>query len=118
MSKQHQHRIIHVNALSERIEVIYLTYQLPAITLLIATLLAGCASYVPRPMTTPPIEQVNELRAVNDVQVATTILSDEQAAQHYGVDLASRGLQATWLRIRNGSNRGLWFLVTALDPDY
>ncbi|MGR8946519.1 MAG: LssY C-terminal domain-containing protein [Gammaproteobacteria bacterium] len=107
-----------MKALSKRTPFIYLDYRLQTLTFLLAMLLAGCASYVPRPIATPPLEQVNQSSVVDDVQVSTTILSDDQAAQHYGVDLASRGLQAIWLQIRNDSSSGLWFLVAALDGDY
>lgn len=80
--------------------------------------LAGCAGFDPRPLPTPPPAQIDESIVKDGVKVAASILTDEQARQHYGVDLASRGLQATWLRIHNASSDGLWFLVAAFDPDY
>jgi hypothetical protein len=50
--------------------------------------------------------------------VSTTILSDEQAARLYGVELADFGLQAIWLRIENHTEHAHWLLVSALDPNY
>ncbi len=52
------------------------------------------------------------------MRVTASILNDAEAQKNFGVDLASRQLQAIWVRIENGSQLRLWFLVAALDPDY
>jgi hypothetical protein len=82
----------------------------------LAAALAGCATLTPRPLTIPPA-QVSS-RATPDVSVAAAILTDDQALAHFGVDLASRGIQANWLSITNTTDAGLWFLAAAFDPDY
>ena len=118
MPKPHHHKIGGVASLFERRKNILATCRPVTVVLLLTWLLAGCASYGPNAITSLPSTQIHDSRTVDDVQVAMSILSDDQAAAHYGVDLASHGLQATWLKIRNDSSRGLWFLVAALDPDY
>jgi len=54
----------------------------------------------------------------HDITVSTNILSDEQSERLYGLDLASVGLQAIWLRVENNSDHSHWFLVSAMDPNY
>ncbi|MGE0485661.1 MAG: LssY C-terminal domain-containing protein [Gammaproteobacteria bacterium] len=57
-------------------------------------------------------------RATQDVRIEAAILTDEQARMQFGVDLASRGIQANWLSVTNSGVAGLWFLATAFDADY
>jgi hypothetical protein len=52
------------------------------------------------------------------VEVSAGILTDQQALSHFGLDLGRHDIQAIWLRIANGSDKKLWFLRNALDPDY
>jgi hypothetical protein len=55
---------------------------------------------------------------VDDITVSVTVLTDDQARDRFGVDLASHDLQAIFLRIDNRSPQKLWLLVAALDPGY
>ncbi len=81
-------------------------------------LLGGCASFVPQALP-PCVADCNIYSQTrHDVTVSTNILSDEQAESLYGVDLASVGLQAIWLRVENRSDHSHWLLVSALDPNY
>ncbi len=93
-----------------------------ASTALLVTVLvllaSACARFEPRPLPSPPVAGVATSPERGGVTVAAAVLSDDQAAQHYGVDLASRGVQATWLRVRNASPSRYWFLIAAFDPDY
>jgi hypothetical protein len=82
-------------------------------------LTAACATtFSPQPVDVQAGPGEIHTRTENDVTVSTTILSDEQAAQLYGVDLADFGLQAIWLRIENHTDHAHWLLVSALDPNY
>ena len=82
-------------------------------------LAAGCAtSFSPQPVDVQSGPGEIHTQTEHDITVSTTILSDEQAAQLYGVDLADFGLQAIWLRIENLSDHSHWLLVSALDPNY
>ena len=84
----------------------------------LASLLAACASFEPAPVDIENGPGEIHTQTLQDVTVSTTILSDDQARQHFGVDLANSGLQAVWLRIENNSLRAQWLLVSALDADY
>lgn len=80
--------------------------------------LAACASFEPSAVdvTRGPAEIHTD--SEQGVTVSTTILSDAQSEQLYGVDLAGAGLQSVWLRIENRSDQAHWLLVPSLDADY
>jgi hypothetical protein len=89
------------------------------LVLCLALLTAGCASsFSPRPVDIQSGPGEIHTQSENGITVSTTILSDEQAAQLYGVELADFGLQAIWLRIENHSDHAQWLLVSALDANY
>ncbi len=91
-----------------------------ALILLCAGALAGCGAHTPEAAITlsPPVIQAPKSSEKDGVRVAASVLSDAQAQQSFGVDMASRDLQVVWVRIENGSPSRLWFLVAALDADY
>lgn len=80
--------------------------------------LAGCAGFEPLPLPDWPDSEVVLTETHRNVTVSAGILTDDQAAQLYGVDLSDVGLQAIWLEIKNASDKDYWLMVAALDPDY
>lgn len=90
----------------------------PVVLCVLATL-GGCvSSYTPLPLT-PESEVENvQTRTLDDITVSVGILTDDQAQQHFGVDLGAHGLQAAWIRVRNGSAGTFWLLRNAVDPDF
>jgi hypothetical protein len=58
-----------------------------------------------------------QVKTLDQVTVSVAILTDEQAREYFGVDIAARELQAIWLRIRNASPHHLWFIRNHLDRD-
>lgn len=89
-----------------------------AATLFAATLLGACATYEPQPLVLDTDLQGVQTETIDDVTVSVAILTDEQAAQHFGVDFARNGLQALWLRVHNASPRQFWFIRNTVDPDF
>jgi hypothetical protein len=81
-------------------------------------LLAACATFDPQPVDIEAGPGEIHAKTEHDITVSTTILSDQQALQQFGVDLADVGLQAIWLRIDNRSDHSHWLLVSALDANY
>lgn len=81
---------------------------------------AGCATtaFAPERLTTPHELRDVQSKTIGDVSVSVSILTDEQAQQHFGVDFGGRGLQALWMSVSNGSDRRLWFIRNMLDPDF
>jgi hypothetical protein len=88
------------------------------VILAVATVLGACASYEPQPLPLDTDLQGVQTETINDVTVSVAILTDEQAAQHFGVDFARNGLQALWLRVHNASPRQFWFIRNTVDPDF
>ena len=86
---------------------------------LLALAIAGCAtSFEPRPVDTPAALGNLQTKTLGSVTVEAGILTDQQAAEHFGVDFAGHGLQALWLSVRNASDRRLWFIRNVVDPDF
>jgi len=81
--------------------------------------LAGCtANFAPQRVEAPTELRNPQSEAIGEVAVSVAMLTDEQSARHFGVDLAGRNLQALWIQVSNGSERQLWFIRTFLDRDY
>ena len=94
-------------------------WQAACVALCLMLLTASCAtSFSPQPVDVQTGPGEIQSQTENDVTVSTTILSDEQAARLYGVELADFGLQAIWLRIENRTEHAHWLLVSALEPNY
>jgi len=88
--------------------------------LLFATFALGaCATipYEPKRLALPDELSGVQSSTIDDVTVLASILTDEQANKHFGVDIGTRNLQAIWLGIHNASHSHLWFIRNHLDPD-
>lgn len=85
----------------------------------LAIVLAGCATtYAPRRLDVPAELRDVQSKSVGDVTVSVSILTDDLAQRHFGVDFRKYELQALWMSVRNGSDHRLWFIRSVLDPDY
>jgi len=81
--------------------------------------LAGCATtFTPERLVMPAGLRDVQSKTIGDVGVSVSILTDEEATKHFGVDLAGKGIQALWMSVRNGSERRLWFIRNSLDRDF
>jgi hypothetical protein len=57
-------------------------------------------------------------KTMDGLTVTAALLPDDVARERYGVNLASKGIQAVWMRIENGTRFEQWMLAAHLDPDY
>ena len=57
-------------------------------------------------------------KTMDGVTVTAALLPDDVARGRYGVNLASKGIQAVWMRIENRTRSEQWMLAAHLDPDY
>ena len=94
------------------------SHRLALLALLIAPFASTAASFEPNPLQAPAELRDVQSKTEDGVTVSVSILTDEQAKQHFGVDIGRRELQALWLSVRNTTDRRLWFIRTVLDPDY
>ena len=89
----------------------------PVAVLMLAV--TGCATtFEPQRLVTPDELRDVRSRTIGEVGVSVSILTDEQARRHFGVDLARHGVQALWMSVHNGSEHRLWFIRNMLDPDF
>jgi hypothetical protein len=87
--------------------------------LLLAWAVAGCTTtFAPQRLVTPQELRDVQSKTLGDVTVSVSILTDEQARAHFGVDFRRHGLQALWMSVHNASDRRLWFIRNILDPDF
>jgi hypothetical protein len=75
-------------------------------------------AFAPDRLETPAELRDVQEKTVGSVTVAVSLLTDDQARQHFGVDFQRHDLQALWISVRNGSGRPLWFIRNVLDPDF
>jgi len=80
--------------------------------------LSACTVTAPLRSDVAPEFSGTSSRTLEDVTVSVAALTDAQARRHFGVDLGAQGVQAVWIRVRNASERKLWFIRNMLDPDF
>lgn len=80
--------------------------------------LTGCAGFTRQPLRIPDDLTRVQSRTQDQVTVSAGLLTDGEARRHFGVDLGKREIQAAWIRVRNESGRGLWFIRNTVDPDF
>ena len=87
---------------------------------LIAYALTAC-SVSPHKYDVAPqvaIEQRAIARELGTIEVRTSVPSDEEARELFGIPLHKRGIQAVWLEITNNSEKRSRFAPYSVDPDY
>ena len=80
--------------------------------------LGACATLQLDPLEIPDEITDIQTKTNGDVAVTVAILTDEQARDHFAADLGESGVQALWIRVRNGSQRRLWFVRNSVDRDF
>lgn len=88
-------------------------------TLAAGLLLAGCSStpFLPAPIENPMALPNLQSESAAGLTVSAVLLNDDQARQHFGVDLSEGNVQAMWVRVRNTTDRRWWLIRNTVDPD-
>lgn len=101
----------------------------------VAALVASCAPSTPRtgerdplpPAIRGPVEWLTsnpeapdtvQMKTLERVTTSARLLTDAEARCLYGADLAGKGIQAIWMKIRNDTPGDQWMLAAHLDPDF
>ena len=80
---------------------------------------SGCATgFSPTPIDEIPFKSRSQTQTRDGVAVTAAVPTDEEAKEIYGVDLASREIQAVWIEIENHGGEPLWLLTAGVDPAY
>jgi hypothetical protein len=97
----------------------YRCLHLLHITFISIIALYGCTSYQkPRPIFDVPFKERSQSQVDGEVKVTVAVLSAEEGKQLFGINLASQGMQAVWVRVQNADSVPYWLLSTGVDPDY
>ncbi len=70
-----------------------------------------------------PIDQVDfltdsETKTEDNITVTTSVLTETESKDIFGVDLSRKGIQPVWISITNNSDESYAFLPISVDPDY
>lgn len=97
----------------------YISGRLGPALIAFAIMLGGCASkqFSPEPLSDPAAMSSFQTHTIDDVTVATAILTDEEAQAHFGADLGVNGVQALWVRVSNASPQRYWLIRNIIDAD-
>jgi hypothetical protein len=87
-------------------------------TIMLLLLVGGCASFNPRPLGEVGFERRTLSKTDGSVNVSVVALSEEEASDAMGVDLARRGIQPVWIKIANHESIGFVVPPIVIDPDY
>jgi hypothetical protein len=89
-----------------------------AATLVIAAMQYGCASFDPKPLETLTLSNHLQVKSDDDLEVSSSILTDEEAQAVLDMNLGVRFMQAVWVEVFNHDDRPYWLLSAGIDPNY
>src|SRR5215831_19523868 len=89
-----------------------------ALWLCALALLVGCSAPHPRPPDRPSSLPRVRTETQGPVRVSIAALGAAESREHFGIDLAARGIQPVWVEIENRSPDTLYLLSSAVDPAY
>jgi LssY C-terminus len=81
-------------------------------------LLVGCSAQPPRATDRPSFLPRVRTETQGPVRVSIAALGAVESREHFGIDLAARGIQPVWVEIENRSPVTLYLLSSAVDPAY
>ena len=81
-------------------------------------LIAGCASFQPQPLDKSGFEQRAQSSTDGQVTVSVAALTEKEARDALGVDLAGAGIQPVWVKVANRESIGFMILPIVIDHEY
>jgi len=81
-------------------------------------LLVGCSAPQPRAPDRPSFLSRVRTETQGPVRVSIAALGAVESREHFGMDLAARGIQPVWVEIDNRGPVTLYLLSSAIDPAY
>ena len=82
---------------------------------------SGCGtfgSFAPVPAERVPFMERVQTQTREGITVSAAVLSRDEAAKVFGVDLASRRIQPVWFRLENRTEIPYALMLTGVDPNY
>jgi hypothetical protein len=81
-------------------------------------LAAGCATFQPQPLDQSGFEQRAQSSTDGRVTVTVTALTEKEARDALGVDVAGAGIQPVWVKVVNREAIGFIVPAIVIDPEY
>jgi len=80
----------------------------------------GCPSYNPieNPKAYSPIILRTQSQIKNNIEVSTSVLTDEEIEEVFGLDIAKDGIQPVWINIKNNTDKAFYLVKVYTDPYY
>jgi len=89
------------------------------VTLALWLLVTGCgASFTPRPLEEVGFQRRAQSKTEGGVQVSVVALTEDEARDAMGVDLAREGIQPVWVNIENRESIGFIIPPMVIDHEY
>lgn len=89
-----------------------------ALLVVVSLLPGGCVRYSPELMERVSFMERAQTKEDGKTRVTAAVLSSKESSELFGVDLAKKGIQATWLKIENNEDVPLIFMQQLVNPDY
>lgn len=84
----------------------------------IATLLAGCGSFVPPRVDDPAFERHTVTREKSNITLTVAVLTARESLEFFGVPLESEGIPPVWLKVDNRNDYVVYIVPRSTDPNY
>jgi len=84
--------------------------------MIVMAALTGCASFEEQPYQDYKSRAKSQVDG--DVRIWSSVLSDDESRNVYGVPLAKKGIQPVWVRVENGDDAAYWLMPIGLDPNF
>ena len=89
-----------------------------AFCIISSTILWGCATFNPRPLSEVAFHERAETQTENKIRVSAAVLSAEETEAAFGLPLYKKGIQPIWLEIENNTQHRMWFPPVSVDRNY
>lgn len=87
-------------------------------TALLGALLQACAGFNPAPPEELGFTDRTQTIEQEGVRVTAAVLTREETRDAFGKALNKKRVQPVWLKVENNSDRPLWLMLSALDPNF
>jgi hypothetical protein len=114
----HQHKEINISEYKRTIMTISESLRTLFFCILSGTILWGCATFNPQPLTEVPFRERAVSQTENNVRVSAAVLGAEETEVVFGLPLYKKGIQPVWLEIENNTEQRMWFPQLSVDRDY
>ena len=80
----------------------------------------GCPSYNPveEPGRLSTVKLRTQTQVKNNIEISTSVLTEKEIEEVFGIDLAKEGIQPVWINIKNNSGKAYYLVKVFTDSEY